>query len=74
MLHNPQRNGVSVNFLVGDVVHSLAPGEWQELPSTSVQEVVFDGGGDFGDRRLLVRSGVFVFHVSAQRGWELLKQ
>jgi hypothetical protein len=73
-IHNPQRNGGVVHYLVDGAAFSLHPGQWHELPAGAPLEITYDGGGNFGERRLLVRSGVFVFEVSAQHGWQLKPQ
>lgn len=70
-IHNPKRNGGVVHYLVNGAAFSLSPGQGQELSFDAPVEITYDGGGDFGERRLMVRSGVFVFDVSAQHGWQL---
>lgn len=74
LLYNPRRNRVAVHYLVGGEPYSLYPGQWHELPAEPSVDVVFDAGADFGRQQVEVREGVFAFHVSAERGWELLAQ
>jgi len=70
-IHNPKRNGGVVHYLVDGAAFSLSPGEWQDLSADAPVKIIYDGGGDFGERRLVVRSGLFVFDVSPRHGWRL---
>jgi hypothetical protein len=69
-LANPIANGGDVYYAINKVSFSLSPGEYHSLPQTSACLVEFHRGGDFGNAKLQLQAGDYVFDVG-ETGWIL---
>jgi len=69
-LVNPRDSGGEIHYEVDGVGFSLLPGEYQQLPLGSEHEVEFHRGDNFGDAKVVIREGVYLFGVGST-GWKL---
>jgi len=72
VLRNPAKSGGTVVYVLDGHVHSLWPGEKQDLPQGRSWKIQFHRGGDFGSADYSLGSGTYTFHATA-RGWDLLQ-
>jgi hypothetical protein len=72
VLRNPAKSGGTVLYVLDGRVHSLRPGEKQELPKGLSWRIQFHRGGDFGSADYSLGNGTYSFQATL-RGWELLQ-
>ncbi|MDR3635753.1 MAG: hypothetical protein P4L84_18270 [Isosphaeraceae bacterium] len=73
MIRNQDSSGLTINYAVNGTPYSTPNGSAQRLDVPPKAQIVFDRGGEFGEARYTLRSGVYDFQVT-DRGWELYKQ
>jgi hypothetical protein len=69
-LFNPDRNGAPIRCLVDGRLVELEPGESKMIPGADRRIIRFHRGGDFGEARYGMETGLYWFARSDQ-GWEL---
>jgi hypothetical protein len=67
---NPEKNGVTMPFLLNGQNVELPAGKSLELPTDRAWEIKFDHGGGFGVARYSLTGGVYQF-THTGHGWEL---
>jgi hypothetical protein len=72
VLLNPARTGGTVLYVLDRQVHSLRPGEKQELPQGLSWRIQFHRGGDFGSADYLLDNGTYTFQTTVH-GWDLIR-
>jgi hypothetical protein len=70
VLINPADSGGEIHYLLDANVHTLRPGQSQDLPGERRWQIHFHRGASFGDALYSVSGGTYKFHVTP-RGWEL---
>ncbi|MFN0017766.1 MAG: hypothetical protein ACKVP0_05860 [Pirellulaceae bacterium] len=69
-LVNPRETGGEIHYEVDGASYSLLPGQFHQIPQGGEHEIEFHRGDNFGDVRLVLRKGVYVFAVGTI-GWQL---
>lgn len=72
IVRNPTETQAEIRYLVDGQLHSLLPGQSQQLAADRTWTIHFHRGGDFGNAKHLCAEGTYVFQIS-ERGWELTK-
>jgi hypothetical protein len=70
VLRNPLAIGGVVHYQVDEAFFSLQPGTEHRLDGANPRHVGFHRGGDFGEARLVLTTGHYVFTIG-DHGWDL---
>ena len=70
VIRNPKESAATIYYLVDGDVHSLKPGDSEQITSPGTHVVMFDRGGNFGTAKLELTEGVYTFAVTPE-GWSL---